>query len=66
MSWPFFGFSKARSSESRGWLLYVVPICAAGRLLMIPAIWRKKVFALVFMQVVTWIYPKFTKYFEAR
>ena len=39
-------FSKARSSESRGWLLYVVPICAAGRLLMIPAIWREKVFAL--------------------
>eukprot|EP00434_Breviolum_minutum_P010472 symbB.v1.2.009236.t1/scaffold583.1/size184467/8 len=43
-SWALFALLLlARSSESRGWLLYVVPICAAGRLLMIPVIRAERV-----------------------
>ena len=34
---------EARSSETRSWLLYCVPICAAMRLLMIPVIRAERV-----------------------
>ena len=34
---------EARSSETRSWLLYCVPICAAVRLLMIPVIRAERV-----------------------
>lgn len=43
-SWAIFALLMlARSSESRSWLLYVVPICTAGRLLMIPVIRAERV-----------------------
>lgn len=43
-SWAIFAvLILAHSSESRSWLLYVVPICAAGRLLMIPVIRAERV-----------------------